>query len=260
MSRIAQLSDLINQKNSLFQRAEIISGEKTIHMDRLEGTINIMKNRLQAAKSSWYTDEDGNILFESATGKTAMMLCGEGFMIAPNKNADGTWNWRTFGTGEGFTADAIVAGYLSADRIEAGSITANKLAADVGSSLDLSSNKSIRLTVESTVGDIIAEDFGPAIENKIEEMVGWRVEIHSTKGDVLSQFIGETVLRARVWKGNNEMTDSLPASAFTWKRQSSDETADKAWEEAHVGMKEIALNTRDVLYSATYSCEITIEE
>ena len=50
MSRIAQLSDLINQKNSLFQRAEIISGEKAIHMDRLEGTINIMKNRLQAAK------------------------------------------------------------------------------------------------------------------------------------------------------------------------------------------------------------------
>ena len=65
-----------------------------------------------------------------------MQLCGEGFMIANAKTDDGKWDWRTFGTGEGFTADMLVTGFLSADRIQAHTITANKLASDVGQSLD----------------------------------------------------------------------------------------------------------------------------
>ena len=82
--------------------------------------------------SNWYTDELGNLIFESATGTSAMMLTGEGWMIANGRNEDGTWNWRSAATGTGIVADAITTGYLSADRIEASSITANKLAADVG--------------------------------------------------------------------------------------------------------------------------------
>ena len=99
-----------------------------------------------------------------------MQLCGEGFMIASSRNDDGSWDWRTFGTGEGFTADLIVTGFLSADRIQAHSITANHLSADVGQSLDLSSNSSIRMTVESAA----------------LKAVGYRVEICSEHGDVLS--------------------------------------------------------------------------
>ena len=46
-----------------------------------------------------------------------MKLCGEGFMIAGSRTDTGEWDWRTFGTGEGFTADMLVTGFLSADRI-----------------------------------------------------------------------------------------------------------------------------------------------
>lgn len=74
-------------------------------------------------------------------------------MIANGKKDDGSWNWRTFGTGEGFSADAIITGYLSADVIEARSITANKLASDVGESLDLSSNQSVTQRVEDQIAD-----------------------------------------------------------------------------------------------------------
>ena len=84
-------------------------------------------------------------------------------MIAAGKTADGDWNWRTFGTGEGFTADAIITGYLSADRIEAGSITTNKLSSEVGSELDLSSNTSINLTVETISGEVFDEKYGERI-------------------------------------------------------------------------------------------------
>lgn len=163
LSRITQLADLVNQKNALFSRAKAINGDGSIYIDRLEGTIDILKNRLLSSSSSWYTDDNGNIIFESVTGKSAMMQTGEGFMIAAGKTADGDWNWRTFGTGEGFTADAIITGYLSADRIEAGSITTNKLSSEVGSELDLSSNTSINLTVETISGEVFDEKYGERI-------------------------------------------------------------------------------------------------
>ncbi len=95
-----------------------------------------------------------------------MKLCGEGFQIASAKDDDGHWDWRTFGTGEGFSADAIITGYLSADRIEANTITANKLAADVGQSLDLSSNVSINMVVESMV-DSVAQSILDGVDTPV---------------------------------------------------------------------------------------------
>ena len=56
------------------------------------------------------------------------------------------------------------------------------------------------------------------------------------------------------------MTDSLPTSRFQLKRKSADDTADAIWNNAHKGMKSITLTTRDVLYSATYDCELLKEE
>ena len=170
-----------------------------------------------------------------------MKLCGEGFMIAGSRTDTGEWDWRTFGTGEGFTADMLVTGFLSADRIQAGTITANKLASDVGESLDLSSNESITLKVERTV----------------EEAVGYRVELYTRQGDVLSDYVPSTTIQARVWHGNTEITNNLPASRFAWKRSSQDATADRIWNASHTGVKEISLTKVDVLFSATYSCEIS---
>ena len=78
-------------------------------------------------------------------------------MLASSKTDDGEWDWRTMGDGKGFTADEIVAGFISADRIEAGSIQANKLASDVGSSLDLSSNTSINMVIDNAINEHAAE-------------------------------------------------------------------------------------------------------
>ena len=114
-----------------------------------------------------------------------MKLCGEGFMIANEKNDDGSWDWRTFGTGEGFTADLIVTGFLSADRIQAHSITANHLALDVGQSLDLSSNKTINLTVETIV----------------DKAVGYHVEMYCPIMSLQQRFapaFGKAALTSRI--------------------------------------------------------------
>lgn len=133
-----------------------------------------------------------------------------------------------------------MAGYLSADRIEAESITANKLASDVGRSLDLSSNTSISLNVAQTV----------------KEAIGYRVEITSDNGDVLSEYVNRLELKARVWNGNEDVTDMIQASKFVWTRKSSDPTGDAQWNAVHIGIKQVSLSTLDVMYSAAFACAV----
>ena len=64
-------------------------------------------------------DADGR----STTGDgMAMQLCSQGFRIADGCKADGSWDWHTFGTGEGFFAEFICFGTMLGDLIKAGTI------------------------------------------------------------------------------------------------------------------------------------------
>lgn len=67
--------------------------------------------------SSVPLDDDGN---PTSTGGSAIQICSQGFRIADGTLADGSYDWRTFGTGAGFVADCIVAGTLLADLIKTG--------------------------------------------------------------------------------------------------------------------------------------------
>lgn len=70
--------------------------------------------------SSVPLDENGK---PTKTGGSAIQLCSQGLRIASGTKSDGSFNWRTFGTGTGFTADEINAGTLNADLIKAGTIS-----------------------------------------------------------------------------------------------------------------------------------------
>ena len=115
LQRITSVASEMEARKDVFQRANALTKEGTILMDRLDGAIDVMKNRLLSSVSSWYTDDNGNIMFEAADGQSAMKLSGDGWMIANGKTEEGDWNWRTAATGQGITADAIVTGYLSAE-------------------------------------------------------------------------------------------------------------------------------------------------
>lgn len=79
---------------------------------------------------------------------TKVVYMGAGkILIADSKNPNGEWKWRTAITSQGIAGEEIVAN----------SITANKLSADVGQSLDLSSNESINNKVETTVSKEVSK-------------------------------------------------------------------------------------------------------
>ena len=143
------------------------------------------------------------------------------------------------------TGDKIAAATIEGSNIKAGAISTSHVTADFGKTLDLSSNEGINMKVEKVYTDM-------------DDLVGFRIEIISTS-DILSEDIQQTSLTARVWHGSQNVTESLPAARFQWKRKSADSTADAIWNDAHAGMKSILLTTRDVLYSATYDCELLKE-
>lgn len=117
LGRITDAAQVIKDQQSIFERAKALSKDGTFGTDKLNGIIDVLQNRLLSTVSNWYTDDNGNLIFVAADESNAMMLSGNGFMVANGKTASGRWNWRTFGTGEGFTADLITAGVLQAGMI-----------------------------------------------------------------------------------------------------------------------------------------------
>ena len=99
----AFLQQLIDSLNEQFN----INGMSYMHVSYQNGFIF----------SSVPLDEDGQ---PTATGGNAMQLCSLGFRIADGTKADGSYDWRTFGTGAGFVADWITTGTLLANLIKAG--------------------------------------------------------------------------------------------------------------------------------------------
>lgn len=98
-----------------------------------------------------------------------------------------------------------------------------------------------------------------AVRQQIFKAAGLRLEVVSTS-DVLSTAVKTTTLTARVWRNNEIVTDEFDKSCFNWKRTSNDSFSDEQWNQQHKGMKSITLSNVDVLYSATYDCELVSGE
>lgn len=114
ISQIAETARDVRDKKGIYARAGLITKAGTVPATSLDGFINVEVTRLLSRTSSWETDSSGNIILTSQDGTSAMMLTGEGFLIADHKKTDGTWDWTTAGTGKGLVADAITAGTLQA--------------------------------------------------------------------------------------------------------------------------------------------------
>lgn len=89
---LQQLQDAINDRFNL-------AGMSYCHTSFENGTI----------WSSVPLDKDGK---PTAAGGSAIQICSEGFRIASGTKPDGSFDWRVFGTGSGFTADEINAGII----------------------------------------------------------------------------------------------------------------------------------------------------
>lgn len=85
------------------------------------------------------------------------------------------------------------------------------------------------------------------------------VSVYSTNGLFFQNGQGETELYAVIRQGDTDITSSLPAGRFSWKRTSRNTEADAIWNKTHQGTgPRIRITPEDVEGRSNFDCIVTI--
>ena len=176
------------------------------------------------------------------------------------------WRWNVGGLGfshngyNGPYETAITAdGQIVADFITSGSLVANIIKAGVIQSQDGSS----WWDLES--GEVVLRAYATSKEvtevsdriTTIEEQKMLRLVIISSNGNIFKNGNVKTLLSAKVYSWDEDITDTLDANQFVWTRVSEDTEADKVWNEQHFGgAKSVVITGADVKIRATFYCDL----
>lgn len=121
--------DYISNQVSINNRIEsAIREDGSVIGSQVQGILDAVKTQFHALRDVAQKQDVRAMLFEDLNPDSptfgAMCLGSMGFEIASNRTSDGKdWIWSTFGTGQGFFADYIIAGTMLADRIYGGTLT-----------------------------------------------------------------------------------------------------------------------------------------
>lgn len=95
--------------------------------------------------------------------------------------------------------------------------------------------------------------------NEVMDDVVYKTELHSTKGNTFFNGDVETTIYAVVYRGKDNITSTLPNSAFKWKKYNKDGVIDTIWTNDHNGVgNTIIINKNDVDRKAIFWCDIEI--
>lgn len=120
-NKIGSLTDKQIQMQTTQQRIENYFTEAGLKSSFLDGTINLLSNKMRAMVDSADKHDGTAILFECKVPGDlygAMAVGTRGFMIADTLKDNGEWDWKTFGTAKGFVATLIIAGKIIGDNLE----------------------------------------------------------------------------------------------------------------------------------------------
>lgn len=225
-------------------------------------------------------------LLQTAIGKATGLITGQsgGYVVIHTSEENGqpyellildapsideavnVWRWNVGGLGfshngyNGPYETAITAdGQIVADFITSGSLVANIIKAGVIQSQDGSS----WWDLES--GEVVLRAYATSKEvtevsdriTTIEEQKMLRLVIISSNGNIFKNGNVNTLLSAKVYSWDEDITDTLDANQFVWTRVSEDTEADKAWNEQHFGgAKSVVITGADVKARATFYCDL----
>lgn len=92
-----------------------------IDASRVQGIIDTINAEIHSSLGYVYQTAQGILVLNAPTeaeATKAMLISGGAFFLSNEKNIDGTFNYRTFGDGDGFIADELVAGTIKTDLVE----------------------------------------------------------------------------------------------------------------------------------------------
>jgi hypothetical protein len=107
-----------------------------------------------------------------------------------------------------------------------------------------------------------AKDIAEKAQTNIDEVendIVYKTELHSSNGTQFNNGVINTTLSAVVYKGKDNITNTLPVSAFVWEKSDRNGVLDTAWANAHINIGSvIEITKNDVDKKATFWCDINI--
>ncbi|WWB86916.1 phage tail spike protein [Priestia aryabhattai] len=96
---------------------------------------------------------------------------------------------------------------------------------------------------------------------EVKKQVPYKVDFESSNGTVFKNGVIDTQITAIVYKGKENITDTLPKTAFIWTKTDKDGFFDVAWNYDHVGVgKTISVSSYDLFEKANFKCEIDLPD
>ena len=100
----------------------------------------------------------------------------------------------------------------------------------------------------------------PVISKKIDYTNGEKY-LNGIKLNLEDNIVNSISTGIVVFKGNKDITNQLPASAFVWKRTSSDSAADATWNSNHRSMKTVIITSTDIIDTVgIFDCDVEFDE
>lgn len=212
---------------------KILDHDGHVRARTLRGEIDLLTTRLIASGS--YQNASviagkGALLENTNTSSPdyGALYIGPGILaIADAKNPDGTWEWRTFGTGKGFSGSEILAYSISGTKIMAHTIGVTHLVPEV-------------------------------ITEVLNNSLGQQMVMELSKGTMLDVHNPVTTARLTIFDEGQDVTDDLPDADVRWEKISGDTAGDAAFnsDPLHIGTKEISVNVADITSPGILRCVI----
>ena len=118
-------------------------------------------------------------------------------------------------------------------------------------------NNTDMISLRYTVNDIYTNQLTIF---KVRDGYGaYSVEITSSNGNIFQNNRIDTELSTHVYIAGSDITDTIPAEEFSWKRISDDPTSDTQWNNKNLKGKTIRITNKDVEKKATFICTVVID-
>lgn len=111
-------------------------------------------------------------------------------------------------------------------------------------------------TADRAISD--AKKAQETVDSVIDDIV-YKIEFRSSRGFTFKNGQINTVITAKVFRGTDDITSTIPNSGFVWSKVDKDGNLDTAFGLAHQNVgKEITIDRNDVNEIATIQCDINI--
>ena len=263
-SDVATSTDLKIQQGLLDALTQIkaIDGTQGIVIDKYGIKLQkILDNGSIDPHQVWMVNNQ--ILFSDDGFKTSRSALGE---VAVDGN-----------TYYGLIAEMVLSGYIEGSKIVGGTIKIGEQS-DGSYAFEVHEDGTVTMGGGSKIGDYTVDDIESAVgsaqesANKVQEIQGvvdninsqkmYRVEIRCVGPQILKVKNQTATLSCHVYSWDTEITDTLDASLFNWKRYSNNTDHDEIWNNntVHQGRKTLTISTEDITDNANFSCEVNLPD